>query len=219
LNTINDIVYENAKESGQQMEEKENMKTNELKLQIGDYVYLQCQPTCAGRKFKPIFEGPFAVNNIISAHLIKLRDPTGKKKLKDPVHINRLRIAHIRAPDPTHCLASSQTESNDTEETQSDNSRANNQDIHVPKKNINIEQPIWRSNRNIIKPVRFRDENFITNDKEIEDSLSTDSRSEKVKRILAKKKHGNSFLYLVQLVGEPSQNARFHSYPGKHKTY
>jgi hypothetical protein len=35
LNTINDIVYENAKASGQQMEEKENMKTNELKLQIG----------------------------------------------------------------------------------------------------------------------------------------------------------------------------------------
>jgi hypothetical protein len=38
------------------MEEKENMKTNALKLQIGDYVYLQCQPTGAGRKFKPIFE-------------------------------------------------------------------------------------------------------------------------------------------------------------------
>ena len=49
LNTINDIVYENSKASGQQMEEKENMKTNELKLQIGDYVYLQCQPTGAGR--------------------------------------------------------------------------------------------------------------------------------------------------------------------------
>ena len=47
MNTINDIVYENAKASGQQMEEKENMKTNELKLQIGDYVYLQCQPTDA----------------------------------------------------------------------------------------------------------------------------------------------------------------------------
>jgi hypothetical protein len=82
--------------------------------------------------------------------------------------------------------------------SQSDNSSANNQDIHVPRKSTNIEQPIWRSNRYIIKPVRFRDENFITNEKKIEDSLSTDSRSEKVKRILAKKKHGNSFLYLVQ---------------------
>jgi hypothetical protein len=91
------------------------------------------------------------------------------------------------------------------------NSSANNQDIHVPKKSTNIEQPIWRSNRNIIKPVRFRDENFIINEKEMEDSLSTDSRSEKVKRILAKKKHGNSFLYLVQLVGEPSQNAQWRS--------
>jgi hypothetical protein len=45
LLNVDDIVYENAKASGQQMEEKENMKTNELKLQIGDYVYLQCQPT------------------------------------------------------------------------------------------------------------------------------------------------------------------------------
>ena len=50
------------------------------------------------------------------------------------MHINRLKIAHIRAPDPAHCLAPSHTESNDTEETQSDNSSANNQDIHVPKK-------------------------------------------------------------------------------------
>ena len=33
----------------------------------------------------------------------------------------------------------------------------------------------------------------------------------KMKRILAKKKHGNSFLYLVQLVGEPSQNAQWRS--------
>jgi hypothetical protein len=132
------------------------------------------------------------------------------------VHINRLKIAHIRAPDPAHCLAPSHTESNDTEadhrsispgavvlklislvlswiavkststerfvrvhrltvqgteksyhshtesndteETQSDNSSANNQDIHVPKKSTNNEQPMWRSNRNIIKPVRFRDD-------------------------------------------------------------
>ena len=90
------------------------------------------------------------------------------------MHINRLKIAHIRAPDPAHCLAPFHTESNDTEETQSDKSSANNQDIHVPKKSTNIEQSIWRSNRNIIKPVRFREENFITNEKEIEDSLSTD---------------------------------------------
>lgn len=39
LNTINDIVYENAKAPGQQTEEKENLKTNELKLQIGDCIY------------------------------------------------------------------------------------------------------------------------------------------------------------------------------------
>ena len=41
LNTINDIVYENAKAPGQQTEEKENLKTNELKLQIGDCVFTE----------------------------------------------------------------------------------------------------------------------------------------------------------------------------------
>jgi len=48
------------------MDGKENLKTNELKLQIGDYVYLQ-------RKFKPIFEGPFALNNILSSPIVMKR--------------------------------------------------------------------------------------------------------------------------------------------------
>lgn len=205
LDTINDIVYENARASGQQMEEKENVNTNELKLQVGDYVYLQREPTGAGRKFQPIFEGPFAVNNIPSSHLIKLRDPAGKRKLKDPVHINRLKVAHVRAPNPAHCLAPTHTESVESDETSSENSRADVQDIQVPEKDTICD--VRKSSRTITKPVRFRDEHFVT---DAIDSVS-DSKSEKVKRILAKKKHGNSFLYLVQLVGEPSQNAQWRS--------
>lgn len=33
------------------------------------------------------------------------------------------------------------------------------------------------------------------------------AENRKVKRILAKKRDKNSFLYLVQMIGEPSQNA------------
>ncbi|VDI41409.1 Hypothetical predicted protein [Mytilus galloprovincialis] len=89
LNTIHEIVSNNAIASGLQMEEKENLKTNNLKLSIGDYVYLQREPTGVGIKFQPIFDGPYVVINIPSSHLIKLRDPTRKRKLSDPVHINR----------------------------------------------------------------------------------------------------------------------------------
>lgn len=66
LNTINDIEYRNDKVLGQQMEEEGNLKANELKLQIGDYLYLQ-------RKFKPIFKHPFALNNILSAPIVMKR--------------------------------------------------------------------------------------------------------------------------------------------------
>ena len=41
-------------------------KFENKKLQIGDYVYLQ-------RKFKPIFEGPFALNNILSSPIVMKR--------------------------------------------------------------------------------------------------------------------------------------------------
>jgi hypothetical protein len=33
--------------------------------------------------------------------------PPGKRNYwKDPVHINRLKIAHVRASDPAHCIVS-----------------------------------------------------------------------------------------------------------------
>ncbi|CAC5370267.1 unnamed protein product [Mytilus coruscus] len=68
----------------------QNLKTNNLRLTIGDYVYLQREPTGVGRKFQPIFDSPYVVINIPSSHLFKLCDPTRKRKLSDPVHINRL---------------------------------------------------------------------------------------------------------------------------------
>ncbi|CAC5391981.1 unnamed protein product [Mytilus coruscus] len=209
LNTTHETVSNNAIASGLQMEEKENLKTNtsNLKLSIGDYVYLQREPTGVRRKFQPIFDGPYIVNNIPSSHLIKLRDPTGKRKLSDPVHINRLKIAHIRAPDPAHCLAPLNAESTESEENETLSSSKDGDIEKQQSASVDSEPHVKRSTRKINKPLRFRDENFVTaNDIE----SSTDAKSEKVKRILAKKKNGNqSFLYLIQLVGKPSQNAQW----------
>ncbi|CAG2246053.1 unnamed protein product [Mytilus edulis] len=186
LNTIHEIVSNNAIASGLQMEEKENLKTNNLKLSIGDYVYLQREPTGVGRKFQPIFDGPYVVINIPSSHLIKLRDPTRKRKLSDPVHINRLKIAHIRAPDPAHCLAPAHIESNESDENETLSSDKNDDIENQPSDSTDSVQPPVRGLQGIVnKPLRFRDDNFVSaNDIE----SSTDAKSEKVKRILAKKK-------------------------------
>ncbi|CAC5392023.1 unnamed protein product [Mytilus coruscus] len=147
------------------------------------------------------------LNNILSSHFIKLRDPTGKRKLSDRVHINRLKIAHIRAPDPAHCLAPLNAESTESEENETLSSSKDDDIEKQQSDSVDSEPHVRRSTRKINKPLRFRDENFVTaNDIE----SSTDAKSEKVKRILAKKKNGNqSFLYLVQLDGEPSQNAQW----------
>jgi hypothetical protein len=37
---------------------------------------------------------------VLSDHLIRLRDPERKRNFQNPVHIDRLKMAHIRAPNP-----------------------------------------------------------------------------------------------------------------------
>jgi hypothetical protein len=58
--------------------------------------------------------------------------------------------------------------------------------------------PLRRSQRNIQRPIRFRD------------YLSPDSAHQTktiITRILAKKIEGSNVLYLVQINGEPAQNS------------
>ncbi|CAC5414790.1 unnamed protein product [Mytilus coruscus] len=101
LDKIRNSVKEHSIEAQVRMEKATNAKTNELELSVGDYVYLQIEQQGQGRKFKQTYDGPFVVTNIPSEHLILLRDPNGKRKFKQPVHINRLKLANIREPNPT----------------------------------------------------------------------------------------------------------------------
>ncbi|CAG2185962.1 unnamed protein product [Mytilus edulis] len=158
-----------------------------------------------GRKFQPLYDGPFVVNSIPSPHLIKLRDPSGKRKLKSPVHINRVKLAHIRAPDPQNYLVQVPQQnpvstSSDSNSESSEHEIRTEQDIQLQNDN---PTPLRRTSRVVQKPIRYRDENFLS------ELSSCDGAQEKIKRILAKKPHGSSFLYLVQLIGEPAQNAKW----------
>ena len=100
LRIIREAILTNIEKSQKAMEQRENSRLCEIKLTTGDYVYLSKELTGQGRKLKPNFDGPYIVHEIVSDHLIKLRDPSGKRTFHSAVHINRLKIAHDLAPNP-----------------------------------------------------------------------------------------------------------------------
>ena len=100
LTVIREQVKANTLVAQKKMETIENENIHELKLSVGNYMYFTREPVGQGRKFQHTFDRPFVVNNIPSPHMILLRDPTGKRTFRRPVHVNRLKLAHLRAPWP-----------------------------------------------------------------------------------------------------------------------
>ncbi|CAG2199015.1 unnamed protein product [Mytilus edulis] len=191
------------------------MQSNTMKI-------LLLEPVGQGRKFQHIYDGPFTVTCLPSAHLVILRDPTGKRNFRRPVHINRLKLAHIRVPLPAPYF-NLQTDESENTSSKSDNSsssvdRDTSENSKSISTNVTTESEaldtdvvsqhdttnLNRPRRNIQKPVRYRDDNFIDPDKIVD---SCENNQLKVKRILAKRKDGANFVYLIQKVGEPAQNA------------
>ncbi|CAC5361680.1 unnamed protein product [Mytilus coruscus] len=117
-----------------------------------------------------------------------------KPKLKSPVHITQLKLAHIRAPDPQNYLV--QVRQQNPVSTSSDSYSESSQHEINTGQNIQLQNdnpaPLRRTSRVVKKPIRYRDENFLS------EISSCDGAQEKIKRILAKKPHGSTFLYLVQ---------------------
>lgn len=64
-------------------------------------MYLYQEPTGKGHKLKNLYKGVFIVQEIVSPHLVILRDPT-TNKLSKPVHVDRLKCAYVRAPTPSN---------------------------------------------------------------------------------------------------------------------
>lgn len=163
----------------------------------------RCVP---GQKFKLKHAGPYIIHRINSPHLYSLMEPKTNKVIPQPVHINRLKPAYIRVPNPCEYFMDrviSKQDTMDTASTSHDNliseqSSTNNDEV--------LEVPnLRRSTRQRQKPIRFRDDNFITSGTET--SSASDGTLLKVKRFLAKKNHDENIRYLAHLIGEPAQNA------------
>ena len=222
LITNRTAILTNIKKSQDNMEQRENKVIRELTLTHRDYAYLSVEPTGRGHKLKPIFEGPFVVTKVLSDYLIRLRDPERKRNFQNPVHIDRLKMAHIRAPNPQKYFprrqgtsASEQEPLDDTghRSRNTDQIVTNHQESTLETDNENINVQPRKSKRNVRKPIRYRDSDYL-NPESVE-SIDTDTRTDKynvkVKRIIAKRRNKGSFHCLVQMTGEPAQNSKWMS--------
>ncbi|CAC5413986.1 unnamed protein product [Mytilus coruscus] len=195
LYTIRKEVQINVEKTNAKMVERVNKTTSPLKLSVGDYVYLHDEPTGQGQKLQAKFSGPFIVDNIPSPHLIKIRDPENKRRLRMPVHINRLKMAYIRAPQP-------QTYLQHVSESQSSNTT-----VDSSTSSYSEQVPVRQSTRNKKPPAKFNDFVYLDSELGTESISSDDNRYHKIKCVLARKIDNNQLKYLVQIVGEPAQNS------------
>ena len=104
LEIVRNEVKANVEKSKGKMFRKANERISPLNIRVGDFVYLHEDAVGQGRKLQTNHSGPYTVDEIQSSHLIKLRDPEGKRKFRMPVQINRLKMAFIRAPEPAPYL-------------------------------------------------------------------------------------------------------------------
>ncbi|CAC5389345.1 unnamed protein product [Mytilus coruscus] len=171
-------------------------------------VYLGKDLRGAGQKFKLKQAGPYIIHRIDSPHLYSLMEPKTNKVIPQPVHINRLKPAYIRVPNPCEYFMDrviSKQDTVDTASTSRDNSTSDKSSTNTDEA---PEVPNLRqSTRQRQKPVRFRDDSFVTLSG-TDTSSASDGTLLKVKRFLAKKNHDGNIRYIAHLIGEPAQSIK-----------
>ena len=96
LTIIRDQAKVNMQIASDKMCDTRNASSHPLPLQPGEYVYLRKEAMVKGAKLHARFEGPYKVESIVSTSLVTLSDPTESRKFLHPVHVNRLKRAHVR---------------------------------------------------------------------------------------------------------------------------
>lgn len=70
-------------------------------------IYLRKDPTGPGQKLKFKYAGPFIIHEIRSPHMFIIKDLNTQKCLPRAIHINRLKSAYVRQPNPIQYLMDS----------------------------------------------------------------------------------------------------------------
>ena len=203
ISEIRADIEKNAIIAGNNMTERVNRKSNPLKTAVGDYVYMLKEPVGVGRKLQPKYSGPLVVHEIISPHTVKVRDPSSGKILKIPAHLDKFKVAYVRAPQPADYFLPSHTQTTltqDTGNTETSSSEETKQ-VNVPP----TPQLLRRSNRVRVPPKRYQEYSIYNTD-----SISEEPEEYyKVKWVLAQRKNNGMDEYFIQFKGEPAQNAQW----------
>lgn len=77
-----------------------NARRQMLELTVGDYVYVTDESGGPAKKLRNHFKGPYVVDEVLSHHLVKLRDFSTYTVAFQPVHIEHLKMAYVRHPQP-----------------------------------------------------------------------------------------------------------------------
>ena len=196
LDFIREQAKINMEETQDNMCQVANKHINPLKLIKNDFVYMRNHFSGKGSKLHSRYDGPYIVTDVLSQHLINLSDPSGVKKFDHPIHVNRLKRAHLRANLPTdHIFTPNETQP-----------MANNSQDNATSSQDEQNKPnLRRSDR--LKNKTATDYSLFDFD------FSSDSNEvRKIKRILGRRVHGNVTFYLVQFRGEPSSNSLWMPY-------
>ena len=185
-----------------------NAKIRPIQVQSGDYVYLHGGLGGAGQKLKPHSSGPFVVDKVTSPHMVLLRNPQTGRPQQKPVHLDRLTMAYVREPNPCPYFLdkvvtgakSAPGEERKQQTPLTDGTSGRSADSAPTQQNA----PPRRSERTRRIPARYRDPEHVNPD-DLFSSSPDQGRYHKIKKVIGQRRNGEEFL--VQLVGEPAQQA------------
>lgn len=100
LNNIQRDIRENVAKYQTGMVTRANSGSNTNSLEEGDYVYRLHDQAGPGKKLHDKYDGPYVVHEICSDHTLRTRDPETGRPLDSICHIDRLKIAYVREPNP-----------------------------------------------------------------------------------------------------------------------
>lgn len=220
LNIIRTEVKENVIKSQQDMLKRANENINPLKVEHGDYVFLLSETAGVGQKLRNKYIGPFVIDRISSPHLVVLRNPDTGICLKTPVHLNRLKMAYVREPQPIPYFMSrvATCENGQQTDAQIDPQVIQNADdkqtaLHkagsqTDEQTVEYTVPDLRRSARVRKPPNRLGMNVnLNNILSSSDGFRDSKGFNKVKRFLAQRPQKDTTEYLVQLRGEPAENA------------
>ena len=224
LASIRQSVLTNTEHYKTQMLRNANEHIRPLNLTVGDYVFLYKEPTGAAQKLQNKYVGVYIVHSVDSPHMVTLKDEATGKVLSTPIHVDRLKMAYVRQPTPSSffgVVTSNKSQGVESTATQTDcipnptvkfsdsPDSTSSSDIVTSGTTTNDPLPaLQRPTRIRRKPIRFRDNDHVDPFDNTHSSVSSDSDGlHKIKRVLAQRNTNNGPEFVVQISGEPAQNA------------